>query len=609
MPSAELIQMVRRIDVPRRVGLCGAAVLLLALPGAGGVQAFQTVERVTFSMAPDRTGYEPGAEVRIAALLEIDEGWHVNSHRPSYDYLIPTRLELFPPEGWGEAEIAYPEPIHATFTFAEEPLSVFEGETVIEGRLEIPSGAEEGMAPVRGELTYQACNDTQCLPPVTTSAAVDLPVGDAGRATDPELFEGTAAPGSSSKEGLVGFLLLGFLGGLILNAMPCVLPVLSLKVFAIVQSAGLGRREIVKNGLSTSAGILFSFWGLAALAIGARAAGRAVGWGVQFQEPAFVAFLAVIVLLFTLNMWGLFEITLPGTVAQAAGKGSSEEGIGGHFVSGLFATLMATPCSAPFLGPAIGFAMTQSPVRILAIFTALGIGMATPYLVLAAWPRATRFLPKPGAWMARLKEIMGFLLAGAAVWLFYVLAAQMTPVRLAVLELTLLALAFAVWLRSISSAKALGRLAMVGVVAAAAGTLWVAAAAPPPRSQDLAESQNPGGWVDWVPFDEDRALELAAGGTPVFVDVTADWCFTCKVNERLVLDTPEIAQAFEERGVVAMRADWTNRSEAIGRYLADHGRYGIPFYLLYRPGKEPHLFGELITQEGILRVLQTLESR
>jgi suppressor for copper-sensitivity B len=581
----------------------GLAALLAAVAGAAPA-LFPAVERATFSMASDRTGYQPGETAEILALLEIEEGWHTNSHTPTYEYLIATRLELFLPAGWSAPVIEYPEPIHDTFTFADEPLSVYEGQTLIRASIQVPEGALHELAQIRGELLYQACNDTVCLPPVTATAMLEIPVGTFGVATEEfGALEAEGRPSAGKPAGnLLGFVLLGLLGGLILNAMPCVLPVLSLKLFALVKSAGLGRREIVTNGLATTAGILASFWGLAALAIGARVAGRAVGWGVQFQEPVFVAFLAVIVVLFSLNMWGLFDVTLPGSIAQRAGTESAKEGIGGHFASGLFATLMATPCSAPFLGPAIGFAMTQTPVRIATVFTAIGVGMALPYLLLAAWPGAARFLPRPGTWMVRLKEAMGFLLAGAAVWLFYVLAAQLSPGRLAMVQLALLALALTVWLRSVAQGQAFGRLAMVGIVATAGATLWLAASAPPPLASAAVE--NGGGYVQWVPFDEARAKELAAAGTPVFVDVTADWCFTCKVNERVILDTARIAGAFEQHGVVAMRADWTNRNEAIGAYLADHGRYGIPFYLLYRPGKEPYLFGELLTQDGIVAVLE-----
>ena len=245
-----------------------------------------------------------------------------------------------------------------------------------------------------------------------------------------------------------GFLLIGWVGGLILNAMPCVLPILSLKVFGIVQSASRGRRVLTVATLSTAAGILASFLGLAVAAIVARGAGSSVGWGVQFQEPRFVAFLAIAVLLFCLNLWGLFEIQLPAflrrridhTAADRADRPS------GHFVSGLFATLMATPCSAPFLGTAVGFALTQPPATVLAMFLAIGLGMASPYLLLAAFPRLAKRFPRPGEWMETLKGAMGFLLAGAVVWLFFVLSAQISAERLAFFQMAALAVALLLWL-------------------------------------------------------------------------------------------------------------------------------------------------------------------
>src|SRR6185295_17185456 len=207
---------------------------------------------------------------------------------------------------------------------------------------------------------------------------------------------------------------------------------------------------------------------------------------------------------------------------------------------------------------------------------------ASPYLLLAAWPRAARLLPKPGMWMVRLKEVMGFLLAGAAVWLFYVLAQQVSAASLAIVQLGLLLLALVVWLGRGARAGGARAAAIAAVVVVAAGTVWAAGAAPPARRGALAEA--PRGLIAWQPFERAKAEQLAAAGTLVFVDVTADWCVTCKVNERLVLDTPEVAGAFDRNGVVAMRADWTTRDRAIGDFLAAHGRYGIPFYVLYRPG-------------------------
>ena len=409
-------------------------------------------------------------------------------------------------------------------------------------------------------------------------------------------------------------LLLALAGGLVLNAMPCVLPVVSLKVFGLVQSASHGRREVTRGALATAAGILVSFWALAAIAVAAAAAGAAVGWGIQFQRPGFVAFLAVVVTLFCLNLWGLFEIPLPGALARLGGT-AAREGLAGHFVSGLFATLMATPCSAPFLGTAIGFALAQPAPAVFAIFTAVGAGLALPYLVLGAAPGAARLLPRPGAWMDTLRGVMGFLLGASAVWLLYVLAAQVSPERLALFEVGLLLVALCTWVRhrapyGRSAARATASAALVAVAAASivlaatgAGGTGGAGAAAGSRSAAAPGQRQPAGLIAWVAFDRARAESLAAGGQLVFVDVTADWCFTCKVNERLILDTPEIAAAFATHKVLPMRADWTNRNDEITRFLADHGRYGIPFYLLYRPGRDPYVFSELPSKSAILAAL------
>jgi suppressor for copper-sensitivity B len=336
-----------------------------------------------------------------------------------------------------------------------------------------------------------------------------------------------------------------------------------------------------------------------------------VGWGIQFQRPGFVAFLAVVVVLFCLNLWGLFEIPLPQRLARLGGAGP-REGMAGHFASGLFATLMATPCSAPFLGTAVGFALAQESPVILAIFAAVGLGMGLPYLLLAAAPGTARFLPRPGEWMNTLRGVMGFLLAAAAVWLFYVLSSQVSPERVAAVELGLLALSLFLWLRhrqmtSGSPRRGMRWLAEVGMIAAVAATVGIAAISPATAgaSKDpRLAAEASAGLISWQPWERARAEELAGQGKLVFVDVTADWCFTCKVNERLVLETPEIAGAFAEHGVVPMKADWTNRDDDIGKFLAEHGRYGIPFYLLYRPGQEPRVFSELLTKDGLVEAVQ-----
>jgi suppressor for copper-sensitivity B len=612
---------IRRAGIHSVVLIC-CLLAPLALAGRAGAQ-LKAPQKATFVLNSDRTAYEAGAPARVAALVTIEHGWHVNSHKPTFEYLIPTVLDLTLPAGWPQETVQYPAAKMKTFSFEPKPLAVYDGDVVMLAAVQVPKGVKKGTYPVHAALRYQACNDTQCLPPVTAEARIELTVGSGGQPRHGELFvsggggadvEATAteAPLAKPAGGLGVMLLLALLGGLILNAMPCVLPVLSLKVFGLVRSAGHGRAEVVRGALATSAGILSSFLALALVAVVAHQAGAAVGWGVQFQHPGFVAFLAVVVVLFCLNLWGLFEIPLPQRLARLGGIGinganSPREGIAGHFFSGLFATLMATPCSAPFLGTAIGFALAQPAPVVFAIFAALGLGMALPYLLIAAAPGVARLLPRPGAWMETVRGVMGFLLAAAAVWLFYVLSAQVAPEQLAAIQLGLLGIALFTWIQHrVASGRALRGMAGTGVVAAIAITMFAATGATAARGearQGLTTAQ-PAGLIPWVQFDRARAESLARGGQLVFVDVTADWCFTCKVNERLVLDTPEVARVFEDHNVVPMRADWTNRNDEIGKFLAAHGRYGIPFYLLYRPGRPPHVFGELPSKGGLVATVR-----
>lgn len=565
-------------------------------------------EKARLQVLTDRTAYEPGQDASLAAVMDIERGWHTNSHQPTFDYLIATKIAVELPEGWPEVSIDYPEGEMMTFAFADQPISVYEGEVTLIAAFSIPEDHPAGVAPLEVKLTYQACDDRSCLPPVTTSETVELTIGPGGEPSNQAIFEARRelAPPTAPKTSPVSLpliLVLGVIGGLILNAMPCVLPVLSLKVFGLVKSAGKGRAQVVVGSLATALGILISFWALALAAILARSAGAAVGWGVQFQEPTFVVVLTLIVILFCLNLWGVFEIVLPVKLAQLADSGP-KEGIPGHLVSGLFATLMATPCSAPFLGTAVSFALSQPASTIFAVFTAIAVGMALPYFVLAATPRAAEVLPKPGPWMDKLRVVMGFLLAAAAIWLLYVLAAQVSRERLAFIQLSILGMALFVWMRHSAAARGwVRKLALVGI--AVTMVVAVALAARADTSVTTASAvQHQAGLIDWLSFDRQEAERLAAAGHLVFVDVTADWCFTCKVNERLVLETPEIAEAFERHEVIAMKADWTNRSDTITQYLADHGRYGIPFYLLYRPGREPHLFSELLTKEAVVSAVE-----
>ena len=589
----------------------GAALLILStLTFVGPADAQPgTSGKADFEMAADRSAYAAGDTVRLAALVEVESRWHINSNQPAQEYLIPTELKLELPAGWEAATFSYPSDKAYQFPFETEPVLVYDETFEIFAELTLPAGLGDGPIPIDATLHYQACDDRQCVAPTSLTKSFEIVIGPGGEPTHASLFGGggsTGASGSTTKTStaagggnLFTMLLLGLLGGFILNAMPCVLPVLSLKVFGLVKSAGQGRSQLVTGAAATTFGILVSFWALALAAVLAAKAGAAVGWGVQFQQPGFVAFLAVVVVLFSLNMWELFEIPLPQSLARVGSSGPTE-GLGGHFASGLFATLMATPCSAPFLGTAVGFALGQPAHTIFLVFTAIGLGLALPYILLAVIPGAAAWLPKPGAWMNTFRHIMGFLLAAAAVWLFYVLAGQISSEHIAFVQLALLGLALFVWLaKGAPQSSGRKRFALIGALIAAGGSIFLAAAAPP-----VSSSVDGSSLVSWVAFDETEAKSLADDGKMVFVDFTADWCLTCKANERLVIETPEIAGAFEEKGVVAMKGDWTNRDDTITEFLARYGRSAVPFYVLFRPGQEPYAFGELLTKSGILEALE-----
>jgi DsbC/DsbD-like thiol-disulfide interchange protein/cytochrome c biogenesis protein CcdA len=346
-----------------------------------------------------------------------------------------------------------------------------------------------------------------------------------------------SAPGNSTASGsssLFYWLGLGFIGGLILNVMPCVLPVIALKIFGFIRQAGESPRRILALGFTFVAGIFAWFLFLAALLVSFKLAGHQLNWAFQFQHPAFVALMVVILLLFSLNLLGLFEIVLPGHLQSTINEAASQEGYAGTFWHGVFATLMATPCTAPFLGPALGFALAQPAPTVFAMFGSIAAGMSAPYAILAVKPGWLRYLPKPGIWMVRVKQALGVLLLGTVCWLGWVLFNQF-------------------------------------------------ANRPKPFPPQLAEA-----------LSQHKI---------VFVDFTADWCVNCKVNEHLVLDSSQVRDAFRQRGVILLKADWTNGDADISALLRKFGRAGVPCYIVYPPGRDPIVLPEVITPDIVLHAL------
>jgi len=411
------------------------------------------------------------------------------------------------------------------------------------------------------------------------------------RATAPRFLTGSTGPGATTAAALVQILALAVLGGLILNLMPCVLPVLSIKLLSVVKHGGRDRREVRISFLASAAGILFSFLILAGAAIALKAGGMAVGWGLQFQQPLFLTAMAVLLTLFACNLFGFFEIPLPRVVAEVAG-GDHGHGLVGHFAAGAFATLLATPCSAPFLGTAVAFALARGPGEILLVFAALGVGLALPYLAVAAVPGLATRLPRPGHWMVTLRRVLGAALAATAAWLLSVLAGQVSPAAALLAAALLLGLGLALGLRA-HRRRPLG--------AALAAGLALAALALPAGFAPSGRDAGASGGEGWIAFDESEIARRVAAGEVVFVDVTADWCLTCKVNKKLVIDDAAVVDQFDANDVVRMRADWTRPSDEISDYLAGFGRYGIPFNVVYGPGAPSgEALPELLTVRSVL---------
>jgi suppressor for copper-sensitivity B len=409
-----------------------------------------------------------------------------------------------------------------------------------------------------------------------------------------------AETGAAAWLGMLGTALLG---GLILNLMPCVLPVLAVKLAAVGHYGGAARRLVRLGFLASALGILVSFLLLAAGALLVRAGGGAVGWGIQFQQPWFLVGLIAVLTLFAANLWGWLSVDLPRVVADRLTGAPADRVKGGQlagaFVTGMFATLLATPCSAPFVGTALGFALAGGPAEILTIFAALGVGLALPYLAVALVPEAAGWLPRPGRWMVRLRGLLGLALAGTALWLAVVLAGTAgAPAALGVGALMLL-LAGLLALRARRGEPAVRRLAGW----AGAGLVALAFAAPPllatpPPRPALADAAAPAAWHRFEPAQLDRLL---GERRVVLVDVTADWCLTCKVNKALVLERGAVAAALAQGRVAGLRADWTRPDPAISDYLASFGRYGIPFNAVYGPGAPGGIaLPELLTAEAVL---------
>ena len=392
------------------------------------------------------------------------------------------------------------------------------------------------------------------------------------------------------------------LGGLILNLMPCVLPVLSIKFINLTSHSGSKKNQVRLSFIASAAGIIFTFIVIASSMIALKKAGMTVGWGIQFQQPWFLTAMTLIITLFACNLWGFFEFKTPGWINNFGNKTYKINDLGGHFLTGCFATLVATPCSAPFLGTAVGFALTRDAIYIIAIFSALGFGLSIPYVLVALFPGLATCLPKPGPWLMVFRKLMGFALAGTSIWLLGIIAAVTSFFVSLAMGFLMLGMIIFLYLAKRFNRSRRHTIFSVASVIILAFTLPKLPTDQNLNSRTLAQITPP--THIWEPFNRETISQYVANGNMVFIDITAEWCLTCQINKIFVIENEDVNSYFKSRDIIRMRADWTLPDNAIASYLASFDRYGIPFNAVYGP-KAPDglILPELLTQEAIAEAL------
>ncbi|MCC5834703.1 MAG: thioredoxin family protein [Opitutales bacterium] len=541
-----------------------------------------------------------GLEIPVSdEVPEADERWIELFAEADKWMPVEPEAEISAWRSGDQVHIALPAPSEAdsVYFFDEQVLIVPEMTQTVnlrdDGRVEIVLNVDPAGSGSADRLLGVLRSETGWSDYPGYAWIVDVPLeeGDAGD------FEAIALP-TDTIGGLFMVFSLAFAGGLILNLMPCVFPVLGIKIMGFVQQAGSERGKIVAHGLVFTAGVMASFWLLAGVLIALRSGGQELGWGFQLQSPLFVYGLAVFLLLFALNMSGLFEI---GQSAVGVGSNlTAKSGFSGSFFSGVLATVVATPCAAPFLAPALGAALALPPITSLLVFTAIAAGLAFPYLFLSIFPQLVQVLPKPGVWMESFKQFMSFLLYATVGYLVWILAGQLTDsggydaFSLLLVFFSMVVIAMAAWIYGRWGAFHRPKRARMTAYAVAGLTFLMGLGIGYPRPAiNLDPGETPLAWKEWAPG---KAEELHADGRIVYVDFTARWCVTCQTNKAAVFGSSEVRRWIRDNDVALLIADWTNQDPRITEALAAYNRSAIPFNLVYGPAvDEPEVLPELLT--------------
>jgi thiol:disulfide interchange protein DsbD len=527
---------------------------------------------------------ENGESGRIEVRLRIPEG-HYQGRDPEF-----FGMKLSEESAYSLGEISYSA--SSTDSDPETAEVKFRGTVTLSAPL---YGNEGGSGPGDLKVFYQLCQDDGlCLFPeeevftLNTQAAAGSP---------PDVPAG----GSGSFGGILFYLLLAFTGGLLLNVMPCVLPVLSIKALGLLRQSNEDRKKIRNHALTFGSGVVLSLLAMGILVVLLKSAGEAVGWGFQFQNPYYIFTLIIVLVVFALSLFDVWILTF--TAGPGMTKTASRGGYLGSFAGGIFTVLLATPCTAPFLGTALGFAFSQSGPTILLIFTAVGAGLALPFTLIGFFPSLIRRLPKPGPWMDGFKEAMGLLLLATAAWLFGILVKQLGSEHTSLLLFMLLGITSLVWLwgrfgrpSRRSWFRILTGLALVAGIVVSLASLPVSGG-----SGDEISAEVPEGWTD---FSSEAVETARAEGKPVFIQFTADWCLTCKTNQLTVFSRDDVNARFKELGLVRFYGDYTNRNEEIDGWIKRFNKAGVPVYALYPPGRnEPVLLPEILTPSLMINTL------
>jgi len=555
--------------------------------------------------------------------IVIHDNWHVNANIAADEFLKPSSIDISA-KGIHFGEPKWPEPIKEYSEALDLENLVFKGHFQITLPVEGVDSEYDSLT-TQATFHYQACDNSICLAPSQVTFGLGVLGFNKKSTMQPGLkknddengsLENAPLNGSTNDSpmdggfaGTLALLLSALFGGLILNLMPCVLPVLSLKLFSLIKQAGESRGRLLALGTSTTVGILASFWILAGIVAAVKAGGGNAGWGMQFQSAGFIAFMVVILSAFAMSFFGVFEVWLPGSATTKMDSAGRKNGLLGAFFTGALLVLLSTPCSAPFLGTAMGFAFTASTPVLFLFFTAAGIGLALPYMLVSAFPKVLKVFPKPGAWMVTLQKVMGVLLLGTVAWLLWVVREQAGNYGVAIFAV--------IALLSIIFSFAIGKIAPPGVafireVAAVVGSVillaafWFAFASPKYEAEvdaifeaRAAQLITEDGWFRYTP---ELINNLAKSGHTVFIDVTADWCLTCKTNEAAILNREDFRRAMDSLKVARVKADWTRETPEVTALLRSMGKSGVPAYAIYPAGDASRqiVLPELLTTNAIV---------